>query len=523
MTIVLLASCALVGLAAPKKLAPQIVSASMFKNGFAVVTRVMDIPSSGEYTLDSIPQASLGTLWFGSTNGVKIKGIVNTTINTTKPNTVGSIDELLTLNVGKTLRLGMKNGDDVTKTVISGKVLSANGAIVLVDTGKDTVAIPKASITSLAAVSGSLTTSSKATYGQRALRFVVDAPNAGKITMLSLERGMTWTPGYVVDITDPKKLKMVAKATISNDLADVDNIESKFVTGFPNLPYAFQLDPLVDVPQIGVPMAQGALNYGFSNGAFGGGGFGGRAGGQMAQNAAAPLEAADFAAAMDPSTLAGDQKGDLFFYKQPNVSLKKGDRAYYVLFQSEAEYTHLYTWDVLDNVVNDAEYRGIDRSTAQEFWHSVRFKNNAGQPLTTGSATTLKGGDLLGQDQIKYTPAGALTELKITKALDIRAEADEEETGRERQNLRLWNGVVYDLVTLKGTLSIINQKHEKVDVKVTKEITGELVDATNSPETTKIAKQLSAVNVRNRLVWTLPLEAGQAMKLNYTYKVYIRA
>src|ERR1700722_11265477 len=51
---------------------PTIVAASVFKNGFAVVTREIDVPGAGEYSVSEIPQSSLGTLWFSATSGSTI-------------------------------------------------------------------------------------------------------------------------------------------------------------------------------------------------------------------------------------------------------------------------------------------------------------------------------------------------------------------------------------------------------------------------------------------------------------------
>lgn len=513
---------AAVSLLAPKPniLKPRIEQASMFKNGLAVVTRTMDVPKSGEYWLETIPQASLGTLWFATTAGVKLKEVVATYRSQDTTYDVQTIDQLLMQNVGTRVRLGLKNGDAVTGNQVVGTIKVANPSMVMLDDGKQLLAIPRGTITSVAAVSGSLKLKVKTTGTNRALRFRVEATKPGAIGMISLENGLTWAPSYAIDITDPRTLKLSAKSTIINDLEDLKNIEARFVTGFPNLPYAFIPDPLTNAPSV----QQFVNTISAVGGPGGGGGFGGGGGGfggQMAANRAGEMR--DFAAAMDPSVLAGLQSEDLFFYRQPNVTLKRGDRAYYMLFEAKADYSHLYTLNLDDAVQNDVSYRGVEPTTPPEVWHSLKFKNTAGQPLTTAAATIMKDGEILGQDMMKYTGRGAETEVRITKALDIRAEASEEELERQRQVLQLPNRPYYDLVSLKGTIVIVNGKGEKVDVKVTKEVTGEVTGGDNAPQVTKIAKRLSAINPRARLVWNLSLEPGQTMTLTYSYKVYIQS
>ncbi|HEY0867827.1 MAG TPA: hypothetical protein VGE01_10625, partial [Fimbriimonas sp.] len=72
-------------------------------------------------------------------------------------------------------------------------------------------------------------------------------------------------------------------------------------------------------------------------------------------------------------------------------------------------------------------------------------------------------------------------------------------------------------------LVIQNTKREKVDIKVTKELTGELVSSDGDPKATKLAKRLMAINPRMRLEWSKQLEPGQSLTLTYTYQVYVQS
>lgn len=509
---------ALLGLALSSSPAPvetKVVSASLFKNGYAVVVREAPISGSGELVVGDLPQAVLGTLWITASSGVKLREVVVTTQKTVKDRNAHSLDEILAANVGKDLSLVTSD-----KGLLQGKLLSATGSILVVDRqegGKSagTIAIQKGLVLQVAAHGGDLVWKVKQEEQSRVLKLKADTASRGSLYIVSLERGLTWAPGYALDISDPKKLKLTAKATIMNDLEDLSGIEVKLVTGFPNIPFIQMWDPLTTqenlhqwadkLMQLGTPDAM-RRQAGM--------------GGQMAQNMAYSRTGA-FDEAFDPSTLQGIQAEDLFFYRQPGVALNKGDRGYYVLLGFDADYEHVYEWEIQDQIRDDRYYNpNPSEVVPDDVWHSIRFKNVSKQPLTTASAVTIKDGEILGQDMLKYTSVGAESCVKITKALDVRAESTEEETARERESLKLRSGY-YDLVTLKGVLRITNRKTETVKLSITKYLTGEVKTAEGKPTITTQAKGLRAVNPKQKLEWTVDVKPGAKVELNYSYTVYI--
>jgi hypothetical protein len=493
----------------------RILGASLFKNGYALVTHEIDVPSSGEYEVKSAPQGSLGTVWFTTTEGVRLESVVSTTIETKRSNPVQSLDAVLRANVGSQITLVVRKDSGATDSPLTGKLVAAEGDIVVLQTGGDTVAIPKASIIRVSAPTGELKYTTESKNQERVLRMRVSASKPGKVRLSALERGMTWAPGYAVDISDEKKLTFVAKSTVLNDLADIENVELKFITGFPNVPFIGVPDPLTS----GASLDQFISFLGGMGPVLTGGmgPRGGRMGDAMTQNA----PAMDMGGGMPVSPLEGMQAGDLFFYRQPGVTLKKGDRGYYILFRAESTYDHLYTWDVIDFVTQDT-YQPTWQDQPQDVWHSLKFRNTSGQPLTTAAATTFKDGQILGQDMMSYTPVGADVLLRVTKALDVRAETTEEEVSRERAALRVPSGGTYDLVTLRGTLTVTNRKTEDVKIKITKTVTGEVVSSSGSAKVTKTAKGMRDVNSRATIVWEATIPSGKASTFTYDYKLYVR-
>src|SRR5579862_762527 len=136
----LIAASVMVG-EGPKPLTEHIAISSMFKNGYAVVLREMDVSGSGEYILGQIPQASLGTLWFTTTDGVKLTSVVNTEIPKTDDVKAQSIGDLLNLNIGKRVTLAFLGQDTVT-----GTLLSAAGSTLILKNGEQTVVVDKGSV-----------------------------------------------------------------------------------------------------------------------------------------------------------------------------------------------------------------------------------------------------------------------------------------------------------------------------------------------------------------------------------------
>ncbi len=495
-------------------------SASLFKNGFAVVTRSLPISHAGEILVDNMPGASFGTLWFGATSGVKLDEIE--TVNTRGSSTqMLSMDEILVANIGKSIKITRREGN--TTATASVRLLSVVGDTVVIEAEGNTQVISKSSITSVGSVAGGkLTYQRQVTTFQRQLR-IRTTGGSGTVTMVSLERGMTWSPAYAVELNNNNTLSLVAKATLVNDLEDLDSVEAKFVTGFPNVPFAGLLDPLTSGQSVdllvGFLDSFGTGNFGFGKSMYltqnsqgGGGGFGG------GRAEAAPVA---MGSGSSTSPLSGMQQEDLFFYRQPHVKVQRGERAYYVLVRATAPYEDLYTWDVDELSATNGEYRPLP-DTPRDVWHTLKFKNTSGQPLTTAAASTFKDGELLGQDTLKYVPKDGEAELKITKAMNIHAEGTEEETARERVILTKYYNAPYDYVTVKGTLQVTNSADKSIKMRIRREFTGEVVSAEGDATKTKTIKGLASVNPSSRLVWVKDIAPGQTMKLTYTYKIYVR-
>ncbi|MBL8048248.1 MAG: hypothetical protein JNJ45_06155 [Chthonomonas sp.] len=500
---------------------PEITSVSMFKNGYAFLTRKIAV-KNGEANIIEVPQASLGTLWFWSPEG-QIDSIVTSEDVTSKETDTPheSLASILEANKGRMANVSyMASGK---AEMAAGQVLSCSNTILVMKAGEGTLAIPVSMISQVSSPDASFAWSRKIKQESTRKFYKIMASKTTKtVMMMSLERGLTWAPGYALDISKEDKMTVASKATILNELADMDKVGARLITGFPNLEFKDILDPF----SAGMNPDQwlGSLSGGQPGGGFGGG-RGGRAAEMMTQNAYAPKMDADVNwGGSSDNTAGGEQIGDLFFYDLDNFSSKRGSRHYQNLFRFDTDYKHVYTWEIPDMVDAGGNYRGIQPNEVSEVWHNLRFKNASKRPLTTGVATIFSKGELLGQSMLQYCISDGDCEVRINKALAVRAEATEEEVERVRGAIKdRYENPRYDLVTVKGVLLAKNGLKEDIALEVSKSLTGEIVSNSPDGKVTKTTKGLRQVNSTSVIKWAPKLKPGGSLQLEYTYKLYVPA
>jgi hypothetical protein len=184
-------------------------------------------------------------------------------------------------------------------------------------------------------------------------------------------------------------------------------------------------------------------------------------------------------------------------------------------------YRHLYTWKIGDKLDGDpARPRGDGRS-AEEVWHTCRLVNAARLPLTTAAAEFVKDGQFVGQDTCFYTAAGAEASIRINRAMNVQADEAEVEIERKR-NAANFYGYGYDQVKLAGELKARNRLDKPISLEITKELSGEVLDKSDSAQDVQTARGLKQVNPKHVLTWTLELKPGEERKITYSYQLYVR-
>ncbi len=307
------------------------------------------------------------------------------------------------------------------------------------------------------------------------------------------------------------------KATLVNDAEDLDNVDIYFVVGYPNFLYADVLSPMSMEESItqfilGLRRESSQDEYGMLSNIT-------RQRADFRDNEA--LTSLDYGYG-SMKGLQGAVEEDLFLYNKKDVSIKKGERAYYHIFSHEVDYKHVYEWEIPDTVNVDprgVQRSGQDKKEKEHVWHSIKLTNSTQYPWTTAPAFVVSGAKPLSQDTINYTARGTNTNLKLTVATDVKHERHEHEIERQR-DVRLYN-YNYDLVTVKGELRIKNHKNKDITMEIKKRLTGEVIEVSHNGKIERIAEGLRGVNQNSTISWEIPLKAREETAVAYKYKVYI--
>lgn len=339
--------------------------------------------------------------------------------------------------------------------------------------------------------------------------------------MAYMESGITWVPSYLIDISDRDKAVITMKATLINDLEDLEDVEVSLVVGTPNFKYAFAHSGLA-LDQTVVQFLQSLYSSAST----------GRrsyysAMTNIAQQVAMPgmsMDDSSMGSYLDPNYVpdtAGGFQEDLFFYKKEKVTLKKGERGDFQIFSALTDYDHIYTLDLPVTIRQRNSYNPPSDPNAakNKIWHCLKLKNNSKYPWTTGPAMVVKNNKPISQDKMYYTAIGLDSYLKLTVANDIKADEKETEVERE-QNVKV-NYSRYDLVTVEGEIYLNNRKSESVQMEITKHILGEVLDVSSKGKVDKITMGLKSINPNSVIKWDIRLAPREEKKLTFKYRVYI--
>ncbi len=526
----------------------KVKTVAAFKNGLAFVFRSGDAQlKDGWATIEEIPPAVLGTVWIGTTNPqAPVEEVIAYKGTISEPVDALNLGELLEANVGKSVDVFYSAGGAEMLTVKGHLIsvpslpkpkeplLDSSGRRQPMDVTHGQMVLIKADDGAIIAVDKSLIRSVKFGGGNAELKNKIDKPADGarvrvkskpksaELTLAYLEKGITWSPSYLVNLLSDKEAEITLDAVLANDVEDLQDAEVSFVVGYPNFAFADFTTPL-NVQQTVASYVQALLQGPRSQGSS-------LYSPMVAQQSIAyntvyrPAgdEAWRPALAYSAGTpMSGETNEDLYFYRQPHVTLKKGDRARYTVFSGRVQYEHIYLWEVPDLVtLDDRGYRrdsGRQDLPEDQVWHSLKIRNTTNYPWTTAPALAVKGSVPVAQDVLKYTPPKGQNNLKLTVATDIRAEQSEKEVSRSVVNIGHDD---YDEVTVDGTLLVKNMKPNSVKMNVKKMLTGEVLKSEGG-KVSKVTKRLSALNPKSEIEWDFDLAPGVERQLTYQYKVLI--
>lgn len=526
------------------------VSLACFKNGYGVLTLRGELPveAAGRYRVSPLHDAGLGTLWLSWPAAWDIVDVRADEHEAVETRPAGSVADVLAANVGQTVTLTTAD-DEVTGVIrhapeVGGPtpmerrsssprwIVPPPGVsdVVLIESEGSLLALPVHRVTAVELDAEAAATTVDETTTTAAVSFRVAGVDAaaaragepGGFELRMLVRDVLWSPSYRVTLGEEAAdadhgkgtATLSAKAVVMNDLLDLDHTQVELITGFPHLAFA-GIDSAMNAQSVqqfveqlneqarresqGQAMVMSNVVMQQARGVNAGGGSG---------YAAGPV--------------AGQRAEDLFFYPLGEVTLDEGVRGYFPLFRTEVPYRHLYTWDAAP-ADHDRRSRSDGEEDREVVWHNLELTNDTDVPWTTAPSETVAEGRLVGQDTLHFTPPGADTLLKITRALTVRAEQTEREVERDR-NAATFHGTTYDRITVEGTLRVVNGKDRPITLRLTKSFEGELVEADAEPAVTRETAGLRSVNPQTRLEWERTIEPGadEALELTYRYRFYAR-
>lgn len=497
----------------------KVKTVAAFKNGLAFVFRSGNATlADGWVDMNELPPAALGTMWIGTTNPLeRVEEVVAYKRTDENARDAQSIGELVDLNVGNTV--GLRCSTEPVN--VRGKILSSTGQIVIVQTFEGgRVAIKKDAIQSVEMASDAVVKGK--VVSNRARARIGGKSKSAEVTMAYLEKGITWSPSYLINIRDAQMADITLDAVLANDAEDLQDAEVSFVVGYPNFQFADITNPM-SLQQTVAAFVQ-ALASGRPQ-------IYEQMGRVMAQSIAYNAAAYDMAAetAWRPELaysaaqpMAGESNEDLYLYSQPHVTLKKGDRARYTIFTGKVPYEHAYELDVPDTMNIDyygnRASDGRDKDNDPQVWHVLKLENTSQYPWTTAPALAINGPMPVAQDTLKYTPPKGKNTLKLTVATDIRATQEQMEVAREQVSIL---GRGYDKITVDGKLTVRSYKPRPVKLTVRKAIVGEVAEASDGGKIVKLAKKINSVNPESQVTWEFELAPSAEKVLTYQYKVLV--
>ena len=521
---------------------PEVKTLALFKNGLGFFVR------EGEATLkdgwvqtEIVPGASLGTLWItpldkdaALDSAVSYRDESSTTVTAT------DLVQLIKANIGKRIiiRRGEGTIDGIIKSLpepysairserrrystYSSESYEAsvplNPSLVIIETKTGIIAMNVSSIGE-AMFPESLSTEITSTEKVKKMKFKINTDkDKVKLALSYLQKGISWMPGYSIDIEDPAIAKISMNATIINDAEDLKNSDVYLVVGYPHFAYSEVLSPMSLQQSLAEFIS--AITTGIMT--------------PRAYDAFANITTQAITmsnedrrenltgySAEAAKGLPGESQEDLFFYHRKDVSLQKGERGYYSIFSDSVKYSHVYEWEIPDLVHIDSYGRVLSSRDAKEereqVWHVLKLINSTNYPWTTAPAFTVNGWKPMGQDKISYTPKGATAHLKLTIASDIKTDRNENEVSRSQVKVA---GDDFDLIVIRGTISIKNYKSQDVLMEIKKDIVGEVLSVTHNGDVKKNVEGLTSVNPRSLITWKVPVKAGENIAINYRYQVY---
>lgn len=401
----------------PKKLA-------LFKNGYGTVTLEGKTAEGSSMELAGLPTPSYGSFWLSAEQGVSVRELISSKVKEIIPKPEYGRNELLAANAGKLIKITTTEGGMIVGRMVkpvNNKVRESNRPNLMgslsspVEDGRDMnrssfamagsllmqtetghVVLQEAAVQQVEFLEKEISFPTWTTDRTR-LVMNLEKPAPGKtVTVNSLSSGISWLPTYRVELGAEGHAQLQCKATIMNELMDLEKVDMELISGFPRLAMPGLPSPIsmkqnmsalfaaLGSEKPGTEYARSLMdNY-------------------MSQaRTPQPVFTMEKATAIDPGTVK--QAEDLFFYSLPDFSCKYRETVTRNLFGGDVPYRHIYTWDIPNQKGLSEWNQNRDRGAAVsplDVWHCIQLTNGLNLPWSTGMVEFVSQGRLAGQSTL---------------------------------------------------------------------------------------------------------------------------
>lgn len=500
-------------------------SISIFKNKSAFFIKSGTVETTdGTYRItENIPPALFGTYWMSSPNGeLTSMSSYMDTVQTKKSATANSILDMLKANIGKDVVLyfdqtGFARG---TIATIQPNTLPSQN-IVTLQTSDRWLTLP---VSNIKRVDFLEKPTQEFELEQQDVKPVLEvnfASNSNKqsLDLMYLAGGLSWTPLYLIELTNEQRARLTLRAEVVNDVENIEETDVHFVVGVPNFSFANRLSPLVQlaIPNFVNHLATREVNA-FSNTLT-----------AQTFNYTTLNEDPFDLEETSASGLEGSAEEDLYFYTLKNMTLRKGGRGHYPVFSADVNIEHIYECNLPQNTANPSFYREsfLFDPNPNKVFHSIKLQNNTTYPFTTGAAMVIKRDGTtkpISQDRLNYTPVKGHSFVKLTEAPDVHIKQAEKATNREenaRKVSRDRNIYYYDLITVTGQIEVKNYKNKEIDLNIRRPIIGDLQQSSVKWLKEERINSNGDLNTITDVCWETSIAAEEELTITYSYQIYV--
>jgi hypothetical protein len=481
----------------------KISSVSVFKNGMGFFTREGEVKlRDGWCTVSEIPPASFGTLAIYShdkEHGVDVVG--------SGPGEIVDFDDDTArrerLEASMQLKLELTYTYRESKRKSAGKLVSVGPEFVVLDAGKQSLAVPIKDVTRMQILDLPVRVHLQDQKGA--------APKSTTLGMAYLRKGVTWLPEYTVTIIDDETAELSLRGTLVNEAEDLVDCDVNFVVGVPHFVHTDYLAPIAvgqTIRTIGAAVAPREIQSQIMNrAAF-------VANSMTADQFGGTPSVTERAVSAGGGNLdgivgslpqmSGSSATDYTVYTKKNLTVRRGEKAIVTLFSKTIRYSHVYRW-----------------SPPGRIKHMFVLHNGTDTAWTTGPYIALSNGRPLSEDLLRYTPKSGRCEIPVTDAINISHEKSESEIDRKLKAHSPSHNRYLDLVTLQGTLKLRNFEKRNVDVILSVPVSGKPASASDEGTLHANSSLLTLSKRAGTVAWRLTLKPGETRSLTYTYERYV--